>query len=92
MLQILKGSEKVYGGEPLPTLKEDDVFKLLNLEYRKPEERDFQSAKCIVIIMYAFYFKDNYLLAYYLSLQLILNKTFKIKKLFWTLSYLNYGI
>jgi hypothetical protein len=39
--KIQKGSEKIYGGEPLPALKEEDVFKHLNLEYRKPEERDF---------------------------------------------------
>lgn len=36
-----KGNAKVSDGEPIKTLTEEDVFKCLNLPYRKPEERDF---------------------------------------------------
>ncbi len=36
-----KGNDKVNTGERLLTLTEEDVFKYLNLTYRKPEERDF---------------------------------------------------
>jgi DNA polymerase lambda len=36
-----KGAEKINTGERLHTPTEEDVFKILNLTYRKPEERDF---------------------------------------------------
>ena len=41
IFQQKKGNDKVNTGERLLTLTEEDVFKYLNLTYRKPEERDF---------------------------------------------------
>ena len=41
IFQKKKGNDKVNTGERLLTLTEEDVFKYLNLTYRKPEERDF---------------------------------------------------
>lgn len=38
---VRQGSVKVYGGTPLPTQKEEDVFNLLGVPYRKPHERDW---------------------------------------------------
>lgn len=38
---VRQGSVKVYGGTPLPTQKEEDVFSLLGIPYRKPHERDW---------------------------------------------------
>ena len=34
-------SEKINTGVRIATASEEDVFKLLNLKYRAPEERDF---------------------------------------------------
>ena len=34
-------SEKINMGVRIPTATEEDVFKVLNLKYRAPEERDF---------------------------------------------------
>ena len=36
-----KGTEKLNTGERMATASEEDVFRLLNLKYRSPEERDF---------------------------------------------------
>lgn len=38
---VRKGSMKVFGGAPLPTLTERDVFNLLGIPYRQPNERDW---------------------------------------------------
>ncbi|GLD60942.1 DNA polymerase lambda [Lates japonicus] len=38
---VRQGSLKVYGGTPLSTLTEKDVFSLLGIPYREPHERDW---------------------------------------------------
>nr|XP_046261214.1 DNA polymerase lambda [Scatophagus argus]XP_046261215.1 DNA polymerase lambda [Scatophagus argus] len=38
---VRQGSLKVYGGTPLATPTEKDVFSLLGIPYRKPHERDW---------------------------------------------------
>ncbi|XP_035492874.2 DNA polymerase lambda [Scophthalmus maximus] len=38
---VRQGSLKVYGGTPLPTLTERDIFNLLGIPYREPPERDW---------------------------------------------------
>ncbi|XP_022611420.1 DNA polymerase lambda [Seriola dumerili] len=38
---VRQGNFKVYGGIPLATLREEDVFSLLGIPYRKPHERDW---------------------------------------------------
>ncbi|XP_026159812.1 DNA polymerase lambda [Mastacembelus armatus] len=38
---VRQGSLKVYGGTPLPTQTEKDVFSLLGIPYREPNERDW---------------------------------------------------
>ncbi|XP_003972614.2 DNA polymerase lambda [Takifugu rubripes] len=38
---VRKGSVKVFGGAPLATLTERDVFNLLGVPYRQPNERDW---------------------------------------------------
>ncbi|XP_073329024.1 DNA polymerase lambda [Pagrus major] len=38
---VRQGSLKVYGGTPLPTPTEKDVFRVLGIPYRKPHERDW---------------------------------------------------
>ncbi|XP_013865647.1 DNA polymerase lambda [Austrofundulus limnaeus] len=38
---VRQGSLKVYGGTPLPTPTEKDVFSLLGIPYRQPHERDW---------------------------------------------------
>ncbi|XP_071360977.1 DNA polymerase lambda [Trachinotus anak] len=38
---VRQGNLKVYGGTPLPTPREEDVFSLLGIPYRKPHERDW---------------------------------------------------
>ncbi|XP_012708333.2 DNA polymerase lambda [Fundulus heteroclitus] len=38
---VRQGSLKVHGGTPLPTLTEKDVFSLLGIPYRPPQERDW---------------------------------------------------
>lgn len=38
---VRQGSLKVYGGTPLATLTEKDVFSLLGIPYRQPHERDW---------------------------------------------------
>ncbi|XP_029356670.1 DNA polymerase lambda isoform X2 [Echeneis naucrates] len=38
---VRRGSLKVYGGTPLPTPREEDVFGLLGIPYREPHERDW---------------------------------------------------
>uniref|UniRef100_A0A3Q3IMI5 DNA polymerase n=1 Tax=Monopterus albus TaxID=43700 RepID=A0A3Q3IMI5_MONAL len=38
---VRQGSLKVYGGTPLPTLTEKDVFRLLGIPFRQPNERDW---------------------------------------------------
>ncbi|XP_056227300.1 DNA polymerase lambda [Seriola aureovittata] len=38
---VRQGNLKVYGGTPLTTLREEDVFSLLGVPYRKPHERDW---------------------------------------------------
>jgi DNA polymerase/3'-5' exonuclease PolX len=38
---IRKGSEKLNTGERFTIRTEEDIFKILNLTYRQPEERDF---------------------------------------------------
>ncbi|KAM7393802.1 hypothetical protein PAMP_020648 [Pampus punctatissimus] len=38
---VRQGSLKVYGGTPLPTPTEKEVFSLLGIPYRKPHERDW---------------------------------------------------
>lgn len=38
---VRKGTVKVYGGTPLPTPTEKDVFSVLGIPYREPGERDW---------------------------------------------------
>ncbi|XP_034044234.1 DNA polymerase lambda isoform X2 [Thalassophryne amazonica] len=38
---VRRGSLKVFGGTPIPTLMEKDVFSLLGIPYREPHERDW---------------------------------------------------
>uniref|UniRef100_A0A4W5K7M2 DNA polymerase n=1 Tax=Hucho hucho TaxID=62062 RepID=A0A4W5K7M2_9TELE len=38
---LRQGSLKVYGGTPLPTLTEKDVFTHLGIPFREPQERDW---------------------------------------------------
>lgn len=38
---LRQGSLKVYGGIPLPTQAEKDVFSHLGIPYREPRERDW---------------------------------------------------
>ncbi|XP_069561092.1 DNA polymerase lambda isoform X1 [Brachyistius frenatus] len=38
---VRRGSLKVFGGTPLPTPTEKDVFSLLGIPYRRPPERDW---------------------------------------------------
>uniref|UniRef100_UPI003AAD08A7 DNA polymerase lambda isoform X2 n=1 Tax=Centroberyx gerrardi TaxID=166262 RepID=UPI003AAD08A7 len=38
---LRQGSTKVYGGTPLPTPAEKDVFNLLGIPFREPHERDW---------------------------------------------------
>ncbi|XP_029990960.1 DNA polymerase lambda [Sphaeramia orbicularis] len=38
---VRQGSVKVYGGNPLPTPTEKDVFDILGIPYREPHERDW---------------------------------------------------
>ncbi|MEQ2198725.1 hypothetical protein XENOCAPTIV_017317, partial [Xenoophorus captivus] len=38
---VRQGSLKVHGGTPLPTPTEKDVFSLLGIPYRAPQERDW---------------------------------------------------
>lgn len=38
---VRQGSLKVYGGTSLATLTEKDVFSLLGIPYRQPQERDW---------------------------------------------------
>lgn len=38
---LRQGSVKVYGGTPLPTSTERDVFNLLGIPFREPHERDW---------------------------------------------------
>ncbi|KAM9857716.1 DNA polymerase lambda [Aulostomus maculatus] len=38
---VRQGSFKVYGGMPLPTLAEKDIFSLLGIPNREPHERDW---------------------------------------------------
>uniref|UniRef100_A0A3B3WDT7 DNA polymerase lambda n=2 Tax=Poecilia mexicana TaxID=48701 RepID=A0A3B3WDT7_9TELE len=38
---VRQGSVKMHGGNPLPTATEKDVFRLLGIPYRPPQERDW---------------------------------------------------
>ncbi|XP_033825310.1 DNA polymerase lambda [Periophthalmus magnuspinnatus] len=38
---VRRGSLKVHGGTPVPTLTEKDVFNILGIPYRQPHERDW---------------------------------------------------
>lgn len=38
---VRQGTLKLFGGTPLPTLTEKDVFSLLGIPYRQPHERDW---------------------------------------------------
>ncbi|CAF0717193.1 unnamed protein product [Brachionus calyciflorus] len=38
---IRKGKEKINVGEKIITNTEEDIFRILNIPYRMPEERDF---------------------------------------------------
>ncbi|XP_054896914.1 DNA polymerase lambda [Poeciliopsis prolifica] len=38
---VRQGSLKMHGGNPLPTATEKDVFRLLGIPYRPPQERDW---------------------------------------------------
>uniref|UniRef100_A0A3B5Q6A6 DNA polymerase lambda n=1 Tax=Xiphophorus maculatus TaxID=8083 RepID=A0A3B5Q6A6_XIPMA len=38
---VRQGSLKTHGGNPLPTATEKDVFRLLGIPYRPPQERDW---------------------------------------------------
>lgn len=38
---VRRGSVKVHGGTPVPTLTESDVFNVLGIPYRQPQERDW---------------------------------------------------
>uniref|UniRef100_A0A3B5LZU4 DNA polymerase n=1 Tax=Xiphophorus couchianus TaxID=32473 RepID=A0A3B5LZU4_9TELE len=38
---VRQGSLKTHGGNPLPTAMEKDVFRLLGIPYRPPQERDW---------------------------------------------------
>ena len=48
---IRKGAEKLNEGTRINTPTEESVFKILNLNYRPPEERDF-----LIVLIFLNYF------------------------------------